>query len=112
MWRYNHIPSVTELYHYGVKGMKWGVRKVYAKTSVGAKIGLQFFAQKAGSRKTVQLPIKEYAHVMSELHTHISQEERKSHPVIYKYIGKYMYGFQNNFDDTYRVIEKRKIRSR
>lgn len=27
MWEYNHTPNSDELYHYGVKGMKWGVHK-------------------------------------------------------------------------------------
>lgn len=34
MWNYNQTQSSDELYHYGVKGMKWGVRK---STSSGYK---------------------------------------------------------------------------
>ena len=41
MAQYNHelVPYSNELYHYGVKGMKWGVRKKRTSSSKGESFG-------------------------------------------------------------------------
>lgn len=107
MWQYGR----QDLRHYGVKGMKWGVRRTQEqldKSHGAVKLNLQMFAKKASSRRTLHLPIKEFAHVMSELQTHITPEQKQM-KVIQKPIGDYVYKFENNFNDTYRIIGKRKI---
>jgi len=43
---------------------------------------------------------------MSELRTHITAEE-KTHAIVRKEIGDFIYSFENHFDDTYRVIGKK-----
>lgn len=99
---------MSYLQHHGVKGMKWGVRKShYTKSSSRGKISLQFFAKKAKTRKTVLLKPSEYSHVMHELATWIT-EEQKSSPVFSKNIGRHVYTFDNTGNSP-RVIDKRKI---
>lgn len=97
-----------ELYHYGVKGMKWGVRKNrYTKRPIRDKIGLQFFAKRANSRKPLKISSREYTHVMHEVATWIT-EKQKSSPIFSKNIGRYTYMFDNTGDNL-RIIDKRKI---
>lgn len=110
MWEYNHMLP-NELYHHGVLGMRWGVRKSkkqLAKSSQGIKMNLQLFAKRAKSRKTINLKPKEAAIIFSELRTNITKEQKKQ-SVITKAIGNYTYTFENHFDDTYRVIGRKKI---
>ena len=99
---------MSYLQHHGIKGMKWGVRKRhYTKSSSRGKIGVQFFAKKAKTRKTVLLKPSEYEHVMHEVATWITDDQKNS-PVFSKNIGRYSY----TFDDTGgspRIISKKKI---
>jgi hypothetical protein len=107
----SRTPKTATLMHYGVKGMHWGVRKdddSVEKIVKSVNMNLQYFAKKASSRKTVKLGTQEYAHVMSELRTNITAEE-KTHPIVRKAIGDFIYSFENHFDDTYRVIGKKQI---
>lgn len=110
-YKKNSVNVSSNISHHGVKGMHWGIRKTdstVAKSATGVKMDLQFFAKKASSRKTVNLSVQEYAHVMSELRTNITAEE-KTHPIVRKAIGDFIYSFENHFDDTYRVIRKKRI---
>lgn len=72
-------------------------------------MGLNLVGKSVAERKTIRLSSREYAHVMSELATNITNEQRRM-PVITKPIGDYIYTFENNFDNTFRVIGKKKIR--
>ena len=55
--------------------------------------------------KTIYLPKDEYAHVMSELNTHMSAEDRQK-PVVVKSIGNYTYTIENHGFNNYRIIGK------
>lgn len=59
-------------------------------------------------RKTLQLPREEYAHVMSELNTHLTEEQR-SKKYVQKAIGDYLYTVENNGFNDYRIIGKIKM---
>lgn len=71
-------------------------------------IGFQFFAINSKDYPTITLPKQEYAHVMSELATHLTAEQRKQ-KVVTKAIGNYVYTIENNGFGNYRVIGKEAI---
>lgn len=50
MWNYNHTVNSDELYHYGVKGMKWGVRKT-PNGSMSYRKGYKNFKKKLTSEQ-------------------------------------------------------------
>lgn len=58
--------------------------------------------------KQIKLPRNEYAHVMSELNTHMSAEDRK-HAIVTKSIGDYRYTIVNMGFDDYRIVGKEPI---
>lgn len=71
-------------------------------------MNLQLFAKDSKDYKTIILPKDEYAYVMSELNTHLSNEQRNQ-KVVKKAIGNYIYTIENNGFDEYRIIGKEAI---
>lgn len=59
-------------------------------------------------RKQITLSKSEYAHVMSEINSNMSEEDRK-HAIVMKPIGNYVYTFINKGFDDYTIIKKEKI---
>ena len=52
MWEYNQISNSDELYHYGVLGMKWGVRRARKN---GASYVYKSHGQKKYEKKIDQI---------------------------------------------------------
>lgn len=62
----------------------------------GIRISMQFFAHRnSKDYKTIVLPKQEYSHVMSEIASHLIDDDKIS-PVFVKRIGNYIYTIENN----------------
>lgn len=83
--------------------------KPLEKRQTPLPLNIQLFAKKSSDYKTVILPKKEYAHVMSEIATWIT-EEKLMQPIIKKNIGNYTYTIENNGFGNFRIIGRRKIK--
>ena len=73
------------------------------------KIDIQHFAKSSKDFPTIILPRREYAHVMSEVETNITLEQR-SKKVFKKAIGDFYYTVENNGAGNYRIIGKKAIK--
>lgn len=71
-------------------------------------INLQMFALKSSDFETIRLPKSEYAMVMHELNTHLTEEERRQN-VIMRPIRNHVYTVENNGFDNYRIIGRVEI---
>ena len=78
------------------------------KKSTSLPINIQLLAKKSEDYPTVELPKNEYAHIMSEIATKIT-EEQKGKKVFRKAIGNKIYTLENNGFGHYRVIGVKKI---
>jgi predicted transcriptional regulator YdeE len=72
-------------------------------------VNIQLFAKKSEDFATIILPREEYAHVMSEIATNLT-ETQASKKVFTKAIGDYKYTVENNGFGNYRVIGKKLIK--
>ena len=71
---------------------------------------LQYFSMDSKDYPTIHLDKDEYAHVVSELNTHMTEEQRNK-KIVRKAIGEYIYTVENNGFNDYRVIDKELIDS-
>lgn len=76
--------------------------------SMNDKIFRQLYNRQYVKRDQIILPSDEYASVMSEFNSHLTEEERKQR-VITKPIGNYVYTVINNGFNDYIVIGKNLI---
>lgn len=96
---YRELLDKTPMYKNGVEKS--------AGTAI-MKMDLMFFSRNVKDYNTVVLSKNEYAHVMSELNTNLSDEQRKK-KVITKAIGDFCYTIENNGFNNYRIIGKTPI---
>lgn len=62
----------------------------------------------SSKHKTVELPKEEYAQVMHELNTNLTQEQRKKKQIT-RAIGNSVYTVENNGFNNYKIIKKENI---
>ena len=60
-------------------------------------------------RKPVKVSKREYAHVTSELNTHLSKDERAK-SILVKHIGNYKYVIENNGFDNYNILSRSRLK--
>ena len=128
MWKYNYVNS-TELYHYGVKGMKWGIRRYQNKDGTLTEKGKKRITKRLGKnnntnynlpkfirRKIFKDSAKTYTFLREnnfitdsdvEKHKKISEKASK----IWNDIEKTEIDFANNkkmsYDEYNKILEKK-----
>lgn len=90
---------------------KYGVDAVVSGEAGKIDLALNYaIKHDTSSIKTLVLPKDEYAHIMSEIATNLT-ESQKQQSVVTKAIGSYVYTFENNGFGNYRIIGKTEIDS-
>lgn len=81
MWQYNYT---DELYHYGVKGMKWGVRRKARKDAKEFARAKMYYGEGAGTRRkliknTVEQRSKDDPYYKQEFDKALSKQNMADH---------------------------------
>lgn len=79
--------SESELYHYGVKGMKWGVRRVRRDSSKLSKAAKEYYTQV--NRRNAYLDLGEDDKTISQMDKLIKKGHRETQKIVKKLERKY-----------------------
>ena len=113
----NPRPIAVKFSHYLEKCSQDAIKRVNTygvgamRTGTAGKINfaLDYAIKKdTSSIKTIILPVEEYAHVMSEIATNLSNVQKQQR-VVSKAIDQHIYTFENNGFGEYRIIGKKPI---
>ena len=98
------------LCHYGIPGMKWGVRKSKStrkhSSNLSSSVIRRMGNTSVSSYKKPSISNREKARVTSELMTNMTRAQREQ-TVISKYIGDHLYTFIKRYEGVYDVIHKK-----
>ena len=90
MWQYNYTPYSDELYHWGIKGMKWGVRRFQNKDGTLTPQGKQRYKDYKSDQST-----------RKSLTRHVAADKKNL-----KARGEAMNEVQKNYDDAEEQMRK------
>ena len=78
MWEYNYTQDNNELCHYGVLGMKWGVRRFQERGGSYTKKGLKVFEKKMNKYESANQKVKSLKKSGNKDEYHLAKGERRS----------------------------------